>query len=319
MNDPVVAAPIVSVLLPVYNAKKYVAPAIDSILAQTFTDFELIIIDDGSTDGSPAILQTYAARDNRIRLISRENRGLIATLNEMLDLAKGTFLARMDADDISLPERLAHQVEFLQQHPDVVCVGGDYEIIDPAGRLVSRATMPEDNAEIQRRILSGSTIINHPCAMIRRDALRQIGGYDNTMVTVEDLDMLLRIGEIGNLANLREFVLQYRFHPNSVSAQNALYQQEMAQEACRRAWKRRGIEGRYDVPDVWFRPLPDRDSQLAFLHKYGWWAFNQGFRSTAANCGWRAIGLKPISMQNWKLLGTALLKPSPCISYLIYE
>lgn len=314
MNEPVV-----SVLLPVHNAEKYVAQAIDSILTQTFTDFELIIINDGSIDASLKILTTYAAKDDRIRLIDRENRGLIQTLNEMLQLARGDFLARMDADDISSPDRFANQVEFLRQHSDVVCVGGAYEIIDPEGRVVSRVTMPEENAEIQRRILAGSTIINHPCAMIRRDALLKIGGYDPTMVTVEDLDMLLRLGEIGRLANLREVVLQYRFHPNSVSAKNILFQQEMALEACQRAWKRRGIQGNYDVPEVWYRPLPDRESQLAFLHKYGWWAFCHGFRGTAASCGLRAIVLQPTSVESWKLLGCALLKPSPNISYLIYE
>lgn len=311
--------PLISVCMPVYNADRYLATAIDSILNQTFTDFEFLIVDDGSSDRSLQILKQYAETDPRIHLISRPNTGLVVALNEMLAIAKGEFLARMDADDISFPTRLANQIHFLQQHPEVVCVGGAYEVIDPKGRVVSRNTMPEGNAEIQRQILLGSTVINHPCAMIRRDALLKIGGYDTAMTTAEDLDMLLKLGEIGQLANIPDLVVQYRFHPTSVSAQNILHQREVAQEACRRAWHRRGIEGSFDVQPVWYRPLPDRASQLAFLHKYGWWAFCNGSRETAMRCGLRAIALQPTSIENWKLFGCALIKPSPNLSYLIYE
>jgi GT2 family glycosyltransferase len=196
-------------------------------------------------------------------------------------------------------------------------VGGAFEIIDPKGRTVSLATMPERNGEIQQQLLSGSTIINHPCAMIRREAILKIGGYDSSMVTVEDLDMLLRLGEIGMLANLKDVVLKYRFHRESVSAKNILYQQEMAQEACRRAWQRREVEGCYKIPSLWYRPTPDLASQLNFLYQYGWWAFCQGYRRTAASCGLEAIALKPDAFESWKLLACALIKPSPKTSYLI--
>lgn len=304
--------PSVSVLLPVYNAERYLAQAIESILNQTFQDFELLIIDDGSTDRSGQILTTYAAQDSRIRLISRENRGLISTLNEMLDLAQGEFLARMDADDLATPNRLTLQVAFLKQHPEVVCVGGAFGLIDPQGRTVMNAIpMPQENAEIQPLLLLGRTVINHPCALIRRSALLQIGGYDPSMKTIEDLDMLLRLGEIGQLANLPDVVLQYRFHPNSVSAQNTVYQSQMAREACQRAWKRRGITGKFDAPQPWYRPTPDPHSQQHFFHQYGWWAFCQGFRRTAATCGAKAILTKPITPESWKLLICALFKPTP--------
>jgi hypothetical protein len=303
--------PMVSVLMPVYNGERYVAQAVESILAQTFTNFEFIIIDDGSTDASGSILQSFADRDDRICLIRRDNKGLIKTLNEMLKLAKGEFLARMDADDISTPTRLERQIEFLTHHPDVVCVGGAYELMDSKGRTVMTATMPQDNAEIQHMILIGRTIINHPCAMIRRAALMAIGGYDETMLTVEDLDMLLRLGEIGKLANIKEVVLRYRFHTNSVSAKNIVFQDQMAQEACRRAWKRRGIQGHYDAPPPWFRPGPDPVSQQSFLHRYGWWAFCSGLRVTAAACGIQAIAVRPSTVESWKLLACALIKPIP--------
>lgn len=303
--------PLVSVLLPVYNAERYLAQAIDSILAQTFTDFELLITDDGSTDRSAEILQTYAAQDPRIRLLTRENKGLIYTLNEMLERTEADFLARMDADDIATPDRLALQVRFLQQHPNVVCVGGAFDLIDPQGRTVQWIPMPEHNDEIQQMLLIGRTIINHPCAMIRRSALLQIGGYDPEMKTVEDLDMLLRLGEIGELANLPEVVLKYRFHTDSVSAQNIVFQSQMAKKACERAWKRRGISGHYDSPQPWYRPMPEPESQQHFFHRYGWWAFCNGFRGTATECGLKAILAKPTTLESWKLLICALIKPIP--------
>jgi glycosyltransferase involved in cell wall biosynthesis len=301
-------SPTVSVLMPVYNGDRYLTEAVESILAQTFTDFEFLIIDDGSTDRSGTILEKYAAQDDRIRLIRRENRGLIATLNQMLELANGEFLARMDADDIAIGDRFAQQVNFLQQNSDCVCVGGAYELMDPQGRTVLLLEMPEADAEIQQALLEGRTIINHPCAMIRRTALLQIGGYDASMVTVEDLDMLLRLGEIGRLANLNQTVLKYRFHMQSVSAKTSDFQYQMAQEACRRAWQRRGIEGQFGAEMPWYRPGRDRPSQQSF---FGWWAFNQGFRGTAVYSALRAIGLQPASSESWKLLVCALVKPTP--------
>jgi GT2 family glycosyltransferase len=303
--------PTVSVLFPVYNGDRYLSVAVESILAQTWTDFELLILDDGSTDQSRKILETYAAQDDRIRLISRENRGLIPTLNQLLHLAQGEFLARMDADDIALPDRFCLQVEFLQQQTEYVCVGGAYDLIDDRGRKVLHLGMPETNAEIQQAILSGRTIINHPCAMIRRTALQKIGGYDESMMTVEDLDMLLRLGEIGLLANLPQTILQYRFHGASVSAQQSDFQYQMAQEACRRAWQRRGIAGCFTAEVPWYRPGGDRRSRQDFFHRYGWWAFGSGLRTAAAGSAIQAIALKPTTLESWKLLLCALLKPIP--------
>ncbi len=301
----------VSVLLPVYNAERYLSEAVESILCQSFTDFELLITDDGSTDGSLAILQRYATQDLRIRLSSRANKGLILTLNEMLAQAEGEFLARMDADDVAAPDRLALQTEFLQAHPAYVCVGGAFNLIDAQGRTVQWIPMPEQNDEIQQMLLMGRTIINHPCALIRRKVLQQIGGYDLRMPTVEDLDMLLKLGELGKLANLSDTVLDYRFHLESVSAQNILFQTEMAETACQQAWKRRGISGKFDSPQPWYRPLPNAASQQQFFHRYGWWAFCSGFRLTAARCGLQAIRARPQTLESWKLLICALLKPIP--------
>ena len=130
-------APLISVCMPVYNAKRYLGEAVESILSQTFRDFEFLIIDDGSTDRSLAILQRYAAQDARIRLSSEPNAGYVVRLNEMLHQARGDLIARMDADDVALPERFARQVEFLRSHPEVDVVGGAHENIDSKGHLLN--------------------------------------------------------------------------------------------------------------------------------------------------------------------------------------
>src|SRR5437016_6143907 len=132
--------PTVSIIMAVHNAERFLAAAVESVLAQSFGDFEFIIVDDGSSDDSGAILRQFAKQDDRIHLIARENRGLTCSLNEMIAEARGEFLARMDADDLALPQRLAVQVKFMQEHPDVVLLGGAYELIDEAGRALTTLT-----------------------------------------------------------------------------------------------------------------------------------------------------------------------------------
>jgi glycosyltransferase involved in cell wall biosynthesis len=300
--------PTVSVLMPVYNAERFVADAIESILGQTFEDFEFLIVNDGSTDRSLALLQRYAAQDQRIRLISRSNTGYVRALNEMLQLAQGEFVARMDADDIAMPDRFQLQVERLRQEPDLVCLGGAHGMMDVKGRWLTCLAMPEQDDEIQRLALAGHTPINHPCAMMRRSAVLQVGAYDPAMTPCEDLDLWLRLGEVGRLANLKQMVLKYRLHEHSISEQQGTLQNQKAQEACRRAWQRRGVEGTFEAIDPW-RPTSDRQSQYRFSLRYGWWAFNSSQRQTAIIYGFKAIRINPLDREGWQLLGSALIKP----------
>lgn len=303
--------PIVSVSISVFNAERYLRPAIDSILNQSWQDFELLLLDDGSVDGSWQILQEYAAKDARVRITRRENRGVPKTRNDLLAMAQGEFVAVMDADDIALPDRLAAQVEFLRQHSDVVCVGGSYQLIDEAGRLVlNRFAVPEADAEVQAQLLAGFGGMHHPCLLIRRSAMLQVGGYTETMVTGSDIDLCLKLGEVGQLANLKDPVLQYRVHCQSLTERNHTRPQEEVRAACERAWKRRGIAGEFKAVSP-RRPGNDRQSQLAYALLYGWWAFSSRQRQTAIHYGWRAVQLSPFDLKAWKLFACALLKPLP--------
>lgn len=300
------ATPAVSVLMPVYNGAAYLRAAVQSILDQSFCDFEFIVLDDGSTDDSLRILQEYARQDSRIRLISRRNRGLTYTLNELIAEARGEFMARMDADDIALPDRFARQVEFLRAHPAALCVGGAFQIIDEAGRYLTTLYPPTSNEQIQDHLIHGRCAISHPAAMARLQPIRDLGGYQGDFA--EDLDLWLRLGEKGELANLQDAVLRYRLHSASVSERVGHRQRDAALVACQAAWRRRGIrDGIFEGTSAW-RP-ESKATRYTFMLQYGWWAWNSRERATAQIYGLRALQARPFGVEGWKLLLVSLLKP----------
>lgn len=226
-------SPAISVALPVYNGERYLAEAIDSILAQTFTDFELIIIDDGSTDASLNILRRYEKRDARIRLISRENRNLVATLNEIIDLARGRWIARMDQDDIALPHRFERQLEWLNQVEGDIC-GSGVEYFGTSDRRILKH--PKTNEAINMALLFGCSFA-HPTVMMRTDLVRQLR-YDDAWEKCEDYDLWERASQVGwKMSNLPEVLLLYRQHEGQISTVTSLKQQELTQKIRRRHWE----------------------------------------------------------------------------------
>jgi glycosyltransferase involved in cell wall biosynthesis len=295
----------------VYNAGRFLRAAVESVLGQTARDVEFIFIDDGSTDGSPEVLREYAARDPRVRLTVRENKGLTVTLNEGLQQASGEFIARMDCDDVSLPDRFEKQLAYFRADPSVVCAGGHFELIDEKGRLLTRLRPPSDDPTIQSFLLRGHTAICHPAAMMRRDAAMKVGGYDPYFKTTQDLDLWLRLGEVGRLGNVPEVVLKFRQHDSSVSETRREEQRRFGREACERAWKRRGItNGTFEADEPW-RPGRDRASRHRYALRYGWWGFNSGARGTALAYGLKAVRIAPWNVSGWKLLAAGALKPLP--------
>lgn len=299
----------ISVLLPLYNGERYIGEAVESVLAQSERDFELLVLDDGSTDRSLSIVRAFAARDARVRVIARENRGLVETLNELLAEARGELIARMDADDVCLPDRFERQLAFLDAHPEVVCVGGDVEMIDDRGRFLTTLSLPQQDADIQREALKGHAPLFHPAAMIRTATLRGIGGYRPDYWPAEDLDLWLRLGEAGRLANLPGPVLRYRLHGASISGANVARQRDAARRCCESAWERRGVsDGRFEAGDPW-RPAADAPSQHRFMLRFGWWAFQSGQRWTTLVYGVKAIRHRPLAGDGWRLLACGLCKP----------
>ena len=210
--------PEISAVLPVYNGEAYVREAVESILTQTFTDFELIIINDGSTDGSGAILRELAAGDPRIVLVERANGGLVSALNEGIERARADLIARMDADDVAMPDRFARQLARMLGEPDLGVLGSFIRIMDKAGRTIRLGDYPVSVAEAARFMEHGCPVA-HPTVMMRREAVLKAGGYRKLFSHCEDYDLWLRISELGyGIANLPQPLLNYRMHGANVSA-----------------------------------------------------------------------------------------------------
>lgn len=204
--------PVVSVMMPAFNAERFLEPAIASVTAQTFTRFELLIVDDGSRDRTMAIAREHAARDPRVKLLPNErNLGIVASRNRALREAHpaSRYFAIFDADDVCMPDRLERQVAFLDSHPACALVGGHTLIIDEQGREVGLRRYPIDNAEI-RRVITRYNPFAQPTVMLRRSALDVVGVYDARYPRCQDYDLWLRIAERFEVANLDAVTLQYR-------------------------------------------------------------------------------------------------------------
>lgn len=230
--------PKVSVLMPVYNTEKYLEKAIHSIQSQTFEDWELIIVNDGSTDGSRSILEQF--KDSRIFCIDNgTNLGLIKTLNKGVEFCNGDFIARMDADDIALPFRLEKQVLFMEQNPDYLMCGTNALVVDNSEKVTGRIRNLADNRFLQINLLFSNPFI-HPSVMIKREVLEQ-NKFDASYKHIEDYELWSRIAQLGKIANIQEDLLLYRWHDANVSVINAETQSNIKKEIQIRQLKRLDI------------------------------------------------------------------------------
>ena len=207
--------PAVSVLMPAHNGAPWVRDAVESILTQTLEDLELIVIDDGSTDATPEILGRV--RDSRLRVERRERAGLTRALNVALGLARAPLLARLDADDLALPERLERQRAFLAANAAVGVLGTGAREVDEAGRTAREIRPPADDRAIRRALIRRNPFV-HSSVMMRRSVLERAGGYDEALPVAQDYDLWMRMGRLTRLANLPEPLVVRRLLPGRVSA-----------------------------------------------------------------------------------------------------
>ena len=211
-------APEVSVIIASYNGERYIAEAVGSILGQTWRDLELVVVDDGSTDGTRAILHGIAARDDRLRVIEKDNEGLIATLNRGIADARGPYIARLDHDDVSRPERIERQVEFLKANPDYVAVGCLMQAMQADGTYVGAPRIRYEKLQHKPgEFPPRQQWLYGPTPMIRADALRKAGGYRTKFVASEDRDLCWRLGALGPMERLPEVLVDYRYHDSNMS------------------------------------------------------------------------------------------------------
>jgi glycosyltransferase involved in cell wall biosynthesis len=291
--------PAVSVALPVYNAQRYLRSAIDSVLSQSFHDFELLILDDGSTDRSPAIMREIAKSDERVRVITRENRGIVQTLNELIEMASGKYIARMDADDICTPERFQKQVSYLEAHPSCVALGSRVLLIDEGGRTIGPFIEELTHREIDDAHLSGTggSRICHPTLMMRRDAAIQAGKYSEDFLFAEDMAILIELAELGQLQNLPDILLHYRQHSKSIAYQAGNIQRDSAHRAAIRGRQKRGL-----TPLEQTKTEFTTETRSDAHRKWAWWALNAGNIGTARVHAMHAMSYKPFCANNLKTL-----------------
>lgn len=292
--------PRISVLIPVYNAECYLEEAINSILNQTFPDFEVIIVDDGSTDTSLSILNSFAQSDSRIKIISRPNTGIVGALNDGLKVCTGKYIARMDADDLCRPDRFDLQIKRMKLEPDLVALGSCAVAIDPDGDILGDAPVPLANDEIDSQHLKGITSIYHPAVMMVTETVRKLGGYRQAAWPAEDLDLWLRLGEVGRIANLPEPLFVWRRTLDGIVASSQEHQEKALSWILKECWSRRKLATPVATVDI--KPLTTDDLLLQF----GWLSLKSKHISTARKYAYRSVTSNFGCFQSWKLAFCAL-------------
>jgi glycosyltransferase involved in cell wall biosynthesis len=210
------SVPRVSVVMPICNAGRFLDLAISSIRAQTLTDFELILVDDGSTDDSDHVLCEHTAADPRLSVLRLPHGGIATALNHGIVRAQSNLIAIMNGDDEAMPERLERQVAAMQEYPDVAVLGTAADMMDQAGRTLGRIQPPTDPALIRDKLMAANWLA-HPTVMMRRDVVLAAGGYRPIFTASEDYDLWLRLSEHHDLSNTPEPLLRYRVHDGQVS------------------------------------------------------------------------------------------------------
>jgi glycosyltransferase involved in cell wall biosynthesis len=291
--------PVISVIMPVHNGELALAEAVNSILTQSFSDFELIAVDDGSTDRSLAILQRFALVDKRVRIISRGNTGIAGALNDAISLSTGEFLARMDADDVSLPPRFEKQITYMRENPACVLLGSRVMLIEPFGVPLYETNHETEHDRIAAELLRGvGWAVVHPVAMMRADAVRAAGGYRADRVPIEDLDLFLRLSEIGAIHNIPEVLLLYRQHLESTNHKRFDEQEAKKRVCVADAYARRGST----LPAGWSPPPRHQLTSRQELSQWAWTALKHHNLHAARHHALSVLLLSPLSLATWKLV-----------------
>jgi glycosyltransferase involved in cell wall biosynthesis len=290
-------APVFSVVIPAHNAASYIHESISSIRDQTFPDFELIIIDDGSTDHTAEIIRAHEQDDGRIAFFSKPHRGVAATRNEGVQLAAGRYVAFHDADDVAEPKRLELQHEYLERHPGCVALGGQLLFMDADGDPLYVSAFPTDHRDIDAAHMAGGgcVLLQGTSALLRQSVL-EVGGYREQYPVAEDLDLVLRLAEVGGCANLTDVLIRYRLHPESLTHTHLPGGHEWAERAIMEARRRRGLPGSpIELPRARSRSTPTE-----WLHR-AMKARDSGYDPTARKYARRALIEAPFNPTAWKV------------------
>jgi glycosyltransferase involved in cell wall biosynthesis len=233
--------PLVSIVMPVYNAEKYLEEAVISALHQTYDNIELIAVNDGSKDNSEALLKHFANQDKRLRIISQENTGIVGALNNGIAAARGEFIARLDADDVNFLARIEKQVEAFSQHPHAVLVATGFEVIDEDSEYMYREILPTRDEDIKRMMFLYNPIA-HGSVMFKKSAFERAGGYSDTCGPTEDYELWTRLAQLGEFLGLEAILYRWRQNRNGITFTNNPAMQAHTKRNLAQYWQQNDIK-----------------------------------------------------------------------------
>jgi glycosyltransferase involved in cell wall biosynthesis len=292
--------PLVSVLMPVYNVENFIAKAIESVLSQTLKNLEFIIIDDGSTDDSKNIIGEYQKNDCRIKFISRENKGIVYTRNELLNMASAAYFAIMDSDDISNPERLAEQFHFLKNNTEYLVVSCRDLLIDPDDDPIMIINNSFEHEEIDKANLSLTSFQTLNAYMAVTESVKKIGGYRHEVLYAEDRDLFLRLAEIGKVKVLPKVLYQYRQHLNSTCVEKADELNMYVSKVIIDAFERRNME--FNAAKLEPKNPVTIKKEGYYFTVWAWLALESNYLKTARKYAVKQLVKQPISYNAWLLM-----------------
>jgi len=297
---------VVSILMPMRNAEDYVEETIQSLLDQTFADFELIVVDDCSTDDSLSLVKSFS--DKRIKILQGKAEGISAALNLALDSAQGQYVCRCDADDLYPAERLKLQVEWLDAHPNYIALSGKFSSMDEKSCVISEFKTGESSCNITEELLNGVTRTTLCAFLIRTSALVQLNGFRKYFVTAEDIDMQLRLAETGAVGYIPENMYFYRIHDSSITHVQSLNQRGFYESLAREFLGQR-LQTGCDLLQKGAPPIPPRSDKkptnskeqiIGYMIGESWGLHTNKQKRKAIELGYRACAKAPFNWRVWK-------------------
>jgi glycosyltransferase involved in cell wall biosynthesis len=310
MNNNVV----VSVTMPMKNGEPYVYDAINSVLQQNFKNFELIVVDDGSTDGSREVAESF--HDGRVKVIAGPKTGAADAFNAALAIAEGTYIANCDADDLYPNDRLSWQVKYLEEHQECDAVCGTYSTMEPKGTVISKLNCGQATESISNELLTGKTRTSFCTYLTKREVLIEAKGCRDFFVTSQDIDLQLRLGESGEVKYVAKNTYFYRLHDNSITHTQASNKRVFFEETARLFQQQRLSNGVDDLqrgtpPNApSFEDLPNKSAQQisGMLTSEAWRLHREGKKIKAISKGGKVCIKKPFSLTSWRNLAALIVK-----------
>lgn len=311
-------SPIVSVLLPLYNAEIYVKESITSILVQTFIDFELIVVNDGSTDSSLFIVEELAEQDPRIKIISRPNTGIVGALNDGLKLCSGKYITKMDADDLYPVDRLFKQVNWLEANSQYGAICGGLTAINEKGKFLADTTRFSESKEVTGLMLQGGAVTSFCTFMVRSEILKALGGFRTFFISSEDIDMQFRLAEACRVWCLKESMYFWRIRHDSITHNQGNKERDFFEKCAKKFQQQRinnGVDDLMSGVPISFPSFADDDCvHSAAVHvkkllvSTAWNEYSKGNSSRALYSLLRGVLNYPFDLFLWRSLVVLFMK-----------